>query len=292
MYQSIQQYPVQAAIASTRKTSERSATVVGIFIVGQIMNAIVIYEIIVTKSAVYQGIWNWISLMSQNIEISIVYDNQTAIILVPVYQITTLVQIYSRGYMKGDPHIKRYMSYISQFCFAMQIQVTSNNIQVLFIGWEQVGQVSYLLVNYWFTSQNSNRSAMKALQVNRVGDIVQTIAILITILLYQDSEYGIIFSQIPYVNQDISNQLCILLIIAACAKSGQIGLHHWLPAAMAAPTPTSALLHSSTMVTINSSYSKITQLINTHVKIMQVIIADQLITKYNLVESETKSVKS
>ena len=224
-------------------------TPIGLVGIGQIINIGVLYEQMIANVTVEQTVGTWIEVGNQKIGVDIGFDKQTGAMQIPIYQVTYLVLVYSLGYLEGDPHKKRFIAQISLFAFAMQILISGNNIVVMFVGWELVGLVSYLLINYWYTSLTANKSALKAMLVNRVGDIFLTLTIIQIIVGYQDTKQNIINSIIQYSSRDIGIMIGICQIIAASAKSGQIGLHHWLPAAMAAPTPTSALLHSSTMVT-------------------------------------------
>jgi NADH:ubiquinone oxidoreductase subunit 5 (subunit L)/multisubunit Na+/H+ antiporter MnhA subunit len=139
--------------------------------------------------------------------------------------------------------------------------VTADNFLQLFFGWEGVGLASYLLINFWFTSMDANKSAIKAMLVNRIGDFGLALGIMACFAIFQSIDYSVVFACassyakitdcIVFCNTEIHaiNAVCILLFIGAVGKSAQIGLHTWLPDAMAAPTPVSALLHAATMVT-------------------------------------------
>lgn len=131
----------------------------------------------------------------------------------------------------------------------MILLVTGDNLFVMFLGWELVGIVSYLLVNYWYTSISNNFSAMKALFMNKIGDWAVIIAIVLSMGVFADLSFPVLFSLGDKINSDLLLLTLLMLIIAASTKSAQIGLNVWLSAAMAAPTPVSSLLHSSTMVT-------------------------------------------
>lgn len=241
--------PLLTSIQNNRKTGIASKIVLQTLAFSLLFTSLIVYEIIASSSNITLTIANWFWILHIKEVISISFDNLSLILLIPVNFITFLVLFYSYSYLAGSPHIIRFMSLISLFCFAMLILVLSNNISFLFIGWELVGVVSYLLVNYWFTSMNSNFSALKALLVNRVGDIFILLGIVLILNAITTTNYSLIFSIMPYMNTNILLAFNVLMIIGGCAKSGQIFLHNWLPAAMAAPTSTSALLHSSTMVT-------------------------------------------
>ncbi len=169
--------------------------------------------------------------------------------LIPVLIVSSLVHVYSIGYMSHDPHNQRFFSYLSLFTFMMIILVTANNFLLMFVGWEGVGICSYLLVSFWFTRIAANQSSMSAFLTNRVGDCFLTIGMFTIIWSFGNLDYYTVFSLAPYYNNDIILIIGICLLIGAMAKSSQVGLHVWLPMAMEGPTPVSALIHAATMVT-------------------------------------------
>ena len=166
--------------------------------------------------------------------------------LIPIISISYMVQLFSSIYLKGDPHITRFYSYLNLFTYQMILLVTGDNFLILFIGWEGVGLASYLLVNFWFTRIAANMASLKAFLMNRVGDLGLSIGIILWLLTFNDLTYNIL-------NENINNNLIylisIFLLIGGIAKSAQLGLHTWLTSAMEGPTPVSALLHAATMVT-------------------------------------------
>ena len=169
--------------------------------------------------------------------------------LIPVLIVSSLVHIYSIGYMSQDPHNQRFFSYLSLFTFMMVVLVTGNNFLVMFVGWEGVGVCSYLLVSFWFTRIAANQSSLAAFLTNRVGDCFLTIGIFAILWTFGNIDYYTVFSLAPYINSNIITIIGICLLIGAMAKSSQLGLHVWLPLAMEGPTPVSALIHAATMVT-------------------------------------------
>lgn len=202
---------------------------------------------------------NWICCDVLKIEWSICLDSLTSVMLIVVTSISTLVHLYSTEYMENDPHFPRFMSYLSLFTFFMLILVTANNFLQMFVGWEGVGVSSYLLINFWFTRIQANKSAIKAMLVNRIGDFYLLLAIFTIFLAFNTLNYDLIFSigasisnyTINILNYDIAliDLICIFIFLGAMGKSAQIGLHTWLPDAMEGPTPVSALIHAATMVT-------------------------------------------
>lgn len=158
--------------------------------------------------------------------------------------------------MESDPHLFRFISYLSLFTFFMLILVTANNFLQLFVGWEGVGLSSYLLINFWFTRIQANKAAIKAMLVNRVGDFFIIFAFCFIAYVFNSLDYDIVFSLSPLVkdikcfyNLTYIDIITILLFLGAMGKSAQLGLHTWLPDAMEGPTPVSALIHAATMVT-------------------------------------------
>ena len=177
------------------------------------------------------------------------FDSLTVSMLIPVLVVSSLVHIYSIGYMSHDPHNQRFFSYLSLFTFMMIVLVTANNFLLMFVGWEGVGICSYLLVSFWFTRIAANQSSISALLTNRVGDCFLTIGMFALLWSFGNIDYYTVFSITPYISENIVILIGICLLIGAMAKSSQIGLHVWLPMAMEGPTPVSALIHAATMVT-------------------------------------------
>jgi NADH-ubiquinone oxidoreductase chain 5 len=198
---------------------------------------------------VFLKLFKWLDSELLYVLWSFNFDSLTVSMLIPVLIVSSLVHIYSVGYMSHDPHNQRFFSYLSLFTFMMIILVTSNNYLVMFVGWEGVGVCSYLLVSFWFTRIAANQSSISAFLTNRVGDCFFTIGMFILIWSSGSLDYSIIFSLSPYININIIFIIGLCLLIGAMAKSSQIGLHVWLPMAMEGPTPVSALIHAATMVT-------------------------------------------
>jgi NADH-quinone oxidoreductase subunit L len=186
-------------------------------------------------------------------------DPLTAVMLVVVTTISSLVHIYSIGYMAEDPYRPRFFSYLSFFTFAMLILVTADNLVQLFFGWEGVGLASYLLIGFWYHKPEANAAAIKAFIVNRVGDFGFSLGIFAVFYLTGAIDFDTIFAQAPslvgksfhFLSWDVDalTAVCLLLFMGAMGKSAQFLLHTWLPDAMEGPTPVSALIHAATMVT-------------------------------------------
>jgi NADH-quinone oxidoreductase subunit L len=186
-------------------------------------------------------------------------DTLTAVMLVVVNTVSSLVHLYSIGYMDEDPHRPRFFAYLSLFTFAMLMLVTADNLVQLFFGWEGVGLASYLLIGFWFQKPSANAAAIKAFVVNRVGDFGFALGIFAIFALVGSTDFETIFKAAPGLTgktipffgwqADALTLTCLLLFLGAMGKSAQFLLHTWLPDAMEGPTPVSALIHAATMVT-------------------------------------------
>jgi NADH-ubiquinone oxidoreductase chain 5 len=207
------------------------------------------FEIGFSNNPVSITLFKWLDSESFNMVWNFQFDSLTVSMLIPVLVISSLVHIYSIGYMSHDPHSQRFFSYLSLFTFMMIILVTGNNYLVMFVGWEGVGVCSYLLVSFWFTRIAANQSSLSAFLTNRVGDAFLTIGMFILLWSLGNLDYSTVFSVAPYINENVITIIGICLLIGAMAKSSQVGLHIWLPMAMEGPTPVSALIHAATMVT-------------------------------------------
>lgn len=186
-------------------------------------------------------------------------DTLTAVMLVVVTTVSSLVHLYSIGYMDEDPNRPRFFGYLSLFTFAMLMLVTADNLVQLFFGWEGVGLASYLLIGFWYQKPSANAAAIKAFVVNRVGDFGFALGIFAVFMLVGSTDFETIFHAAPGLTGKTINFLgwhadaltltCLLLFMGAMGKSAQFLLHTWLPDAMEGPTPVSALIHAATMVT-------------------------------------------
>ena len=204
-------------------------------------------------------LFDWLSVGNLQARWSLRFDTLTAVMVAVVTVVSSMVHIYSVGYMAEDNSKPRFMAYLSLFTFMMLMLVTANNFMQMFFGWEGVGVASYLLIGFWYEKPSANNAAIKAFIVNRVGDFGFVLGIAAVYLIFGSIEFDTVFAAAPNaVGQTFSflghpmNALtcaCILLFIGAMGKSAQLGLHTWLPDAMEGPTPVSALIHAATMVT-------------------------------------------
>jgi len=217
------------------------------------------YEVGLSNSVVYLKLMVWIDSELLNVDWGFLFDSLTVTMCCVVTFISLLVHLYSTEYMSHDPHLPRFMSYLSLFTFFMLILVSADNYIQMFVGWEGVGLCSYLLINFWFTRIQANKAAIKAMIVNRIGDFGLSLGILTLFIQFKAVDYATIFSLVPfYANEtflflnfefNLLSLISFFLLIGAVGKSAQLGLHTWLPDAMEGPTPVSALIHAATMVT-------------------------------------------
>jgi proton-translocating NADH-quinone oxidoreductase chain L len=217
------------------------------------------YEVALAGSPCYIELLTWIDSELFYASWGLLFDSLTVVMLLVVTFVSFFVHVYSTEYMSGDPHLPRFMSYLSFFTFFMLILVTADNFVQLFVGWEGVGLCSYLLINFWFSRLQANKAAIKAMIVNRVGDVGLALGIFGIFVVFKSVDYSTVFAlssnvaheTFLFFNFEVSklDVICILLFIGAVGKSAQLGLHTWLPDAMEGPTPVSALIHAATMVT-------------------------------------------
>jgi len=207
-------------------------------------------------------VMRWIQVGDMDLRWILRVDTLTAIMLVVVNTVSSLVHVYSIGYMADDPHRSRFFAYLSLFTFAMLMLVTADNFLQMFFGWEGVGLASYLLIGFWYTRPSATAAAMKAFIVNRVGDFGFALGIFGAFMVLGHADFdgafqaveefsttGLPVMQFLGMQFDAMTVICLLLFMGAMGKSAQFLLHTWLPDAMEGPTPVSALIHAATMVT-------------------------------------------
>ncbi len=231
----------------------------GFLFVSAALSCFAFYDVAVLGHGQVMRLAEWIVSGTFEADWTIRVDTLTAVMLVVVTGVSSLVHLYSIGYMHEDGHRQRFFSYLSFFTFSMLMLVTANNFLQLFFGWEGVGLASYLLIGFWYTRPSANAAAIKAFVVNRVGDFGFALGVFGVFLIFHTLDFDTVFAAAPSMvgktfvfggyQVDILTTLCLLLFMGAMGKSAQIGLHTWLPDAMEGPTPVSALIHAATMVT-------------------------------------------
>jgi NADH-quinone oxidoreductase subunit L len=231
----------------------------GLLLVGAAMSWVTLVDVGFMHHDARIALFPWITSGDLQVIWSLRVDTLTAVMLVVVNTISSLVHLYSIGYMDEDPYRPRFFAYLSLFTFAMLMLVTADNLVQLFFGWEGVGLMSYLLIGFWYQKPSANAAAIKAFIVNRVGDFGFALGIFAIFMLINSIDFETIFAGAPGLtgktidflgwHADALTLICLLLFMGAMGKSAQFLLHTWLPDAMEGPTPVSALIHAATMVT-------------------------------------------
>jgi NADH-quinone oxidoreductase subunit L len=241
------------------KTAAKALTTGSLFVGAFLSWPIFLQYIGGSAGPVVVPVLTWIQSGTLTVDWALRVDALTAVMLVVVTTVSSLVHLYSWGYMEEDPGQPRFFAYLSLFSFAMLMLVTANDLVQMFFGWEGVGLASYLLIGFWYHKPSANAAALKAFVVNRVGDFGFSLGIFGTFLVFGTVSIPAILAAAPGMagstigfagmRVDTMTVLCLLLFVGAMGKSAQLGLHTWLPDAMEGPTPVSALIHAATMVT-------------------------------------------
>jgi NADH-quinone oxidoreductase subunit L len=231
----------------------------GLLLVAAVLSWVVLFDVGFGHHDARIALFPWIASGDLQVSWALRVDTLTAVMLVVVNTISSLVHLYSIGYMDEDPYRPRFFAYLSLFTFAMLMLVTADNLVQLFFGWEGVGLMSYLLIGFWYQKPSANAAAIKAFIVNRVGDFGFALGIFAVFMLIGSTDFETIFAGAPGLtgktidffgwHADALTLTCLLLFMGAMGKSAQFLLHTWLPDAMEGPTPVSALIHAATMVT-------------------------------------------
>ncbi len=264
MYELIVFLPLAGAIVAGffgRNIGEKGSMYLtsGFLVASAILSWVALFQVGFGHETTKVQVFQWISSGALEINWAFRIDTLTAVMLVVVNTVSSLVHIYSIGYMSHDPHQQRFFSYLSLFTFAMLMLVTSDNFVQMFFGWEGVGLASYLLIGFWFHKPSANAAAIKAFVVNRIGDFGFALGIFAIFMIFDSVEFDTVFEAaqgqvgktfnfLGY-QVDVLTTICLLLFMGAMGKSAQFLLHTWLPDAMEGPTPVSALIHAATMVT-------------------------------------------
>ncbi len=205
------------------------------------------------EHAYVERYFTWIASGTLNVSFDLMVDRLTAVMLLVVTGVGSLIHIYSIGYMHSEDGYYRFFAYLNLFMFFMLILVLGANFLVLFVGWEGVGLCSYLLIGYYFVRQYASDAGKKAFIVNRIGDFGFSLAMFLIFAMFGSLDFGTVFAAAAGKPVEAAGGaltlICFLLLLGATGKSAQIPLYVWLPDAMAGPTPVSALIHAATMVT-------------------------------------------
>lgn len=206
-----------------------------------------------------EDIYTWIQSGNLSVSVGFLVDQLTSVMLIVVTSISSLVHIYSVGYMKGEEGYYRFFAYLSLFTFSMLMLVLGNNFLQLFFGWEAVGLSSYLLIGFYYNKPSAADAGKKAFIVNRFGDFGFILGLFLIFTQFGSLHYQEVFSKVSILEGQslsllgspigLATVIALLLFCGAIGKSAQIPLHVWLPDAMEGPTPVSALIHAATMVT-------------------------------------------
>jgi len=244
-----------------RKRLDRGAQLitVGAMLLAAVAATFAFVDIVVNKNVGTTELFTWVDSGTMEFAWALRGDTLALVMVLMVTWVSSMIHIYSIGYMSHDHSIPRFMAYLSLFTFAMLMLVSSDNLVQLFFGWEGVGVASYLLIGFWYDKPSANAAAIKAFVVNRVGDFGFALGIFAVYVLFDSVSYDTIFGAAEGQAKATMNVFggefhaltvcCLLLFVGAMGKSAQLGLHTWLPDAMEGPTPVSALIHAATMVT-------------------------------------------
>ncbi len=199
--------------------------------------------------SVRQTLWEWIDVGGLHVGMDLLYDPLSALFLLLITGVGSLIHVYSIGYMEHDPRRRRFFGYLNLFVAAMLVLVLADNYLVLFLGWEGVGLASYLLIGFWQHKHSAAAAAKKAFVINRVGDIGLALAIALMFVTFGTVDFAGVSELAGGAAESTLDAIGLLLLLGACGKSAQVPLQSWLLDAMEGPTPVSALIHAATMVT-------------------------------------------
>jgi len=249
-------FVLNGALALWRPTAKAAVTVIG---VGVLAAAFSVGVAVVTAFArlgaeapVVFRYWSWMPVGALQVDAALQVDQLSAVMLLVVTGVGSLIHLFSVGYMKEDAGYARYFAYLNLFIFFMLVLVLGANFPVMFVGWEGVGLCSYLLIGFWFNEKVNADAGKKAFIVNRIGDFGFLVAMFIIFWATGSLDFGDVFARAPTLLSAGGGAVTVLtlfLFLGCTGKSAQIPLYTWLPDAMQGPTPVSALIHAATMVT-------------------------------------------
>ncbi len=203
-------------------------------------------------AAVVVTLWQWMSVGTLRIGVDLGFDQLSMLMMLIVTGVSSVIHVYSIGYMREDQGYSRYFAYLNLFVFFMLILVMAANFALMFVGWEGVGLCSYLLIGFWYQNSENASAGKKAFIVNRIGDFGFLVAMFLVFVHFDTLDFEAVLNAAPgtlVVGGAVVTAITLSLFLGCAGKSAQIPLYVWLPDAMAGPTPVSALIHAATMVT-------------------------------------------
>ncbi len=255
-----------------------SKSLVNLFAIGSVLLSFAwvlktVYGLGDLPTAHVEHYFTWIRSGSLDIGCDFAIDRLTAVMLLVVTGIGSLIHIYAIGYMAHEGGYYRFFAYLNLFMFFMLTLVLAANYAVLFVGWEGVGLCSYLLIGFYFDKRSATNAGNKAFIVNRIGDFGFSLAMFLIFVNFHSLDFARVFGQAPGASVGTLTTIGLLLMVGACGKSAQLPLYVWLPDAMAGPTPVSALIHAATMVTAGVYMTARSWVIYTHAPVAMHTIA-------------------
>ena len=237
-----------ALFGASPKTTITGIMTSGLLFTSFISSAILL-EYVLSGHTVHVEMMTWMATGDLYIPFGFVVDQVSVVMMMVVTIVSTVVHVYSVGYMDHDKGFNRFFSYLSAFVFSMMVLVMSDNFLGLFIGWEGVGLCSWLLIGFWYHKESATWAANEAFIMNRIADLAMLIGIFMMYWNLGSLQYDVVFDTIANLPMQTITWIGIFLFIGAMGKSAQFPLHTWLADAMEGPTPVSALIHAATMVT-------------------------------------------
>jgi NADH-ubiquinone oxidoreductase chain 5 len=237
MYLSIILLPVLGALAAGLRGRALGVTgsqiiSTGCLLAATALSLVAFYEVALCRSPVTVDLAAWVSTVGMTARWSLLFDDLTVAMLLPVLIVSSCVHVYSVSYMADDPHPQRFFAYLSMFTAFMLLLVGADSYLLMFVGWEGIGISSFLLIGFWTTRVQAGKSAVLALTINRVGDLALTVGFFALVWLCSSLDYATVLSTAPLLNETALTITGLLLLGGAMAKSAQLPLHTWLPAAM------------------------------------------------------------
>ena len=249
-------FVLNGALVFARPTAKTLVSVIGagVLIAAFVVSALVFsaFAGLHAEAPVVLRYWSWIPVGTLQVDFALQVDQLSAVMLLVVTGVGSLIHLFSIGYMREDPGYARYFAYLNLFVFFMLVLVLGASFPVMFVGWEGVGLCSYLLIGFWFNEEVNANAGRKAFIMNRIGDFGFMVAMLMIFWTTGSLDFGTVFSHAPtalVAGGSTVTTITLFLFLGCTGKSAQIPLYTWLPDAMAGPTPVSALIHAATMVT-------------------------------------------